>query len=83
MSKMFKTVEESIELAKQGIPCETGFSYYFSQEETDFDKFDLEGDTAAQLAQCRENGDWMVKIAEDGDEPFDEFTVKICGAYKS
>lgn len=78
---VFRTVEECIELAKKDVPCNTGFSYYFSLEETDFDEFDLNGDTDAQLAQCRENGNWMVELAHDNAEPFDEFTSRICGAY--
>lgn len=81
MITLFESVEKSIELAKQGVTCDSGFSYMYNCEETDFDTFDLNGDIEAQLAQITENGDWMLKVAQDIDQPFDEFTATVCPAY--
>lgn len=81
MSKVFKPVKECIELAKQGVPCDTGFSYMYSCEETSFEDFNINGDVEKQLEEVTEHGSWMVKVAEDGDDPFDEFTKTICPAY--
>ncbi len=82
MSKVFKSVKESIKLAQQGVKADTGFSYMFNCEETPFEDFDLNGNIEAQLADITENGSWMIKVAEDGNDPFDEFTKTICPAYK-
>lgn len=79
--KMFKTVEESIELEKTGVPAETGFEYVFNCEEVDLDYFDIHGDTEAQLAVIRENSNYNIKLQQNGDDSFDEFTVHICEAY--
>lgn len=82
--KVFKTVEESIELEKYGVPAETGFEYVYNCEEVEFDTFDLQGDIEAQLAEIYERyGKYGVKIVESGDQPFDEFTSVICDAFRT
>jgi hypothetical protein len=55
----------------------------FNCESTSFDEFDLLGYTNKQLAEITENGNRMIKVAEDRDDPFDEFTRTICPAYKA
>lgn len=80
-NNVFKSVEECIELAKSGVVCDTGFRYVFNMEETDFDKFDINGDIESQLEHMRENGDWMIELCSDNSSPFDEFTAPIVGAY--
>lgn len=79
--QIFKTVEESIELEKSGVPAETGFEYVFNCEETEFDTFDLKGDTASQLAEIKEFS--RIAVVESGEQPFDEFTAVVCDAYKN
>lgn len=84
--KLFRTVEESIELEKSGVPAESGFEYVYSCEEVDFGggecQFDIHGDIDAQLDAIREAyGKHGIKIVESGEQPFDEFTAVICEAY--
>lgn len=82
---MFKTVEESIELYKQGKEEDSGFWYVFNCEESSLEEFDIKGDTDAQLKTLREdykeNGWSEIEVDNRGDV-FDEFTANICPAYK-
>ena len=83
---VFKPVEECIELYKKGVPCDTGFSYFYNAEEVDFDgngeyEFDLEGDIEAQLDEIHGNSSSV--IADDDTQPYAEFSFVICPAYKA
>lgn len=77
---MFESIEKSIELYKAGVEANTDFWYVWNLEETELDYFDINGDTEAQLASLRED-DADIDV-DNGRDIFDEFTAKICPAYK-
>lgn len=82
---MFKSVEESLELYKQGVESDTGFEYVYNAEEVDFGDeeyaFSLDRDTDAQLEEIKNNSE--IDIVQIGRQPFSEFTFPICPAYKA
>lgn len=85
---VFKPIEECIELFKQGVPCDTGFSYMYNCEEVTFDdddgyEFNLNGDIKDQLDIIEEQGYSGPEIANDSQQPYAEFTQIICPAYKA
>lgn len=82
---MFKSVEESIKLFKEGVKCDTSFSYVYNAEEVDFDgngeyEFNINGDSDKQIRHIRAYS--SMTIAHNGQEPYDEFTQIICPAYQ-
>ena len=81
---MFKSVEECIELFKQGKKPDTDFDWVFNCEEVSFDEdgeymFNINGDIEAQLKEIREMGEIDVT---NGRQIFAEFTQTICPAYR-
>ena len=80
---MFKTLEESLNLYKQGIEPNTEFKYVFNCEESELTDFDLNGDVFAQLKILRDGEkEGLVEIdVTNGRAIFDEFTVDIVPAY--
>jgi len=72
----FKTLEECVELHKQGVESNIdGYDYTFCCEETEIDEFDINGDIESQLEDITDAGGYGV----EGD--YDEFTRVICPAY--
>lgn len=81
---MFKSVEECIELFRDGVTSDTGFEYVYNCEEVDLDgngeqDFNLDANYFDQINEIRHYGD--IQAVEQGRQPYAEFTRVICPAY--
>nr|DAO33705.1 MAG TPA: hypothetical protein [Caudoviricetes sp.] len=79
-SKIFDTLEQSIELYKRGLQPNTESVYIWNCKETKLKHFDIKGDTVSQLKSLYDDNT-LIKVAEENHFLHNDFTQTICPAY--